>query len=170
MQEAKAPSLVGFESLSLPLILEYRLNIISVNAPLRSEENYLSSPQMCWKQQQEPLRAAERRNVNAPEQTWLEHSWGLNRAQCKERGAGWKRDTTVALQNPVSQFCGIPLEARWHLGRDFLFKDPNTLLHAHRLTEKLEAVWCRLGILLWFREGFLYPGPWSLVGRITGVF
>lgn len=91
MKEAKAPKALLVFSLSLPLIPEYRLNIISVNAPLCSEENYLSSPQMCWKQQQEPLRAAERRNANAPEQTWLERSWGLNRTQ-QQRERSWLTD------------------------------------------------------------------------------
>lgn len=60
-------------SLSLPLILEYRLNIISVNAPLRSEENSLSSPQMCWKSHSELLREGMQMLPSTAED-WTERS------------------------------------------------------------------------------------------------
>lgn len=153
-------SLVGFESLS------------PTDSWISSEYHQCKCPSMFRRKlsqlSSDVLKATARATQSCWEKECKCSRADVVRAQLRtEQNAAAKREEladgqarAVALQNPVSPFRGVPLEARWHLGRHFLFKDPNTPLHARRLTKKLEAVWRCLGILLWFREGFLYPGPW----------
>lgn len=160
MKETKAPSLVGFESLfptdswlaseyhqcKCPSMFRRKLSRLSSDV-LKATAR---ATQSCWEKEckcsrADVVRAQLRTEQNAGQR---ERSWR------KERRARWR------FKVQCHRFVAFLWKPGGILGETFLFQDPNTLLHALRLTKKLEAVWRCLDILLWFREGFLDPGPW----------